>query len=300
MVEKVQNNNDTRRDLPRVDRGNFDRGGRLVGPVRPQEKSPFEQLLDQTTQQIDPFFGGLQNPHATKTATQEAVRAVVPQKERFSQKEGKDDFEKKSKEKETDREELKTGSTHGAEVPRAKVAEKRVIGRGSAEGEGHSGGGQKGGQGQSSLGQEGREKRGPKLFFSPAPDLKTGPRRASFQDAVRNQFQLETQMARIAANTVVEKPKTPQVLSKAALDQMVRYCRLVTKVGGDKEIDMQLHEEVYKGLRLRVSLVKGKIAATFLTESRDVRDLFLAQRGEIQKALSEKGIEVGAIEVTMV
>ena len=73
----------------------------------------------------------------------------------------------------------------------------------------------------------------------------------------------------------------------------------MTKVDGDKEIDMQLHEEVFKGLKLRVAVVKGKVAATLSTQSAEVRDLFQAQKHELHKALTEKGIDVSSIDVTM-
>lgn len=301
MTEKVQNN-DTRRDLNRVDRGNFDRGGRLVAPGRPVEKSPFEKVLDQTTQRHDPFFGNLHNPQATETATREAVRAVAPQKEKPRSKE---EFKKKFDEKETDQDERKSSRSRSSDAPQAKVAEKRVIARSAVSDQRHQGsggdkGGSAGGKGSFGQNQQGKgDRRGDKGFVPMAPEVEAGGLRAEVNESVRSPFVLEAQMARVAA-TSIPRPLRPELLNKALIDRLVQYCRLVTKVDGDKEIDMQLHEEVFKGLRLRLALVKGKVATTFVTRSPEVRDLFLAQKGAIQQALEEKGIEVASVEVTMV
>ena len=47
---------------------------------------------------------------------------------------------------------------------------------------------------------------------------------------------------------------------------------------GDKEMDVQLHETVFKGLRLKVRMVNGKAEVDFLTGSEEVRNLFQTQK----------------------
>jgi flagellar hook-length control protein FliK len=121
----------------------------------------------------------------------------------------------------------------------------------------------------------------------------------------RGRFEMELQAAQSVSTTTQatpppKAPKDPNIIPKAVMDQLVQYCRIVTKTDGDKEIDMQLHEQAFKGLRLKVSVNKGKVDATFTTESQEVMKLFNSQKAELRKALAEKGIEVGSINVVII
>jgi hypothetical protein len=71
-------------------------------------------------------------------------------------------------------------------------------------------------------------------------------------------------------------------------------------VNGEKEMDVSLHEKVFKGLRLRVAMKQEKADVSFMTQSEEVRDLFLAHKRDLESALKEKGIEVGLLIVIMI
>ena len=286
MAEKV---NENRPSPNRPDR--VDRGGRILTPQKTPEKSPFQKLLDETTQQKD-FSADQQPGQPTATETKEAVKPVLSQQERYGR--DKDQFEKRLKEKESDRDDAKTGGAKEAGTPRAKEAEKRVIARSSVGEQKHQGEGEGGGGHGGGTAGQGKKGKG----FALGTESK-GIRRGELGEAKPGGFVLEAPAEGSMAAAVL-KAKTPAVLTKALLDQLVQYCRLVTKTDGDKEFDIQLHEEVFKGLRLRIAMVKGKVEATFVTQSRETRDLFQAQKSEIREALAQKGIDVQTINVIMV
>lgn len=285
MAEKV---NENRPSPNRPDR--VDRGGRILAPQKTPEKSPFQKLLDETTQQKDT---GQQSGQPTAAETKEAVKPVLSQQERYGR--DKDQFEKRLKEKESDRDDAKTGGSKESGTPRAKEAEKRVIARSSVGEQKHQGEGEGGGHGSGGAGQ-GKKGKG----FALGTESK-GIRRGELGEAKPGGFILGSEPpAAGSMAAAVLKAKAPAVLTKALLDQLVQYCRLVTKTDGDKEFDIQLHEEVFKGLRLRIAMVKGKVEATFVTQSQETRDLFQAQKSEIREALAQKGIDVQTINVIMV
>lgn len=292
--------NEARREAPRPVPAPLDRGPKISQRI---ERSPFQRLLDGLEEPAGPVgpadFGPASSP-GPKSASEirEAVRPVLSQQERYGR--DKDDFQKKIAEGELDREsgsESKTGGSQGTGAAKAREAERRVIARGAVsehKGQGKGGGGQ---QGQAPFGQG---KKGLEFLHALRGKLEgKGIRKGGAKEPgeVRFALAMETGPARESS---VAKSKTAGFLSKALLDQIVQYCRLVTKTDSDKEFDIKLHDDIFKGLRLKVTLVQGKMEVTFLTGSQEVMGLFQTQKGELQKTLSEKGIEVRSINVTMV
>lgn len=296
MADNRITHNEHRKEAPRNDRTPYDRGGRLLSPSR-VERSPFQKLLDkfengfeQTDQPSTPYTTS-REPNAAQT--REAAKPVLAQQDRYGR--DKDEFEKKLVEKESDHEEGRSVSSKDSGLPRAREAERRVIARSSVSDRKHQGHSQGEGEGMKN-GHFGQGKKGKGFDFSLE---KSGLRKGKMGELTRGEFALELAGSPAAPKTP-EKGKTPPSISKALLDQLVRYCRLVTKTDGDKEFDLQLHEEVFKGLRLRVSLIGGKMEVTFLTSSQDVLGLFQAQSADLRNSLSEKGIDVRRINVIMV
>lgn len=299
MAEKVDNkNNEYTRDLHRS-RTNIDRGGRLL--PRDPNKPNFQKVLEDTGTSNESMTFTPQGQGST-TETKEAVRAAASQQERFSGGKEKDDFQKRLNEKEREHDEpAKTGeSKESSGAPRAKEAERRVVGRGSLSERGHGGseGGHGGGEGSGK--QEGQ--RGQKGFVA-LPGSETGPgAKGEVKGIIHGSFEMELHAAQSLAHATPAAPPTkPLAANKALVDQIVQYCRVVTKTDGDKEIDMQLHEAIFKGLKLRVMINKdGQVVATFVTQSQEVLDLFNAQKSELKKTLAQKGIAVESINVIMV
>lgn len=301
MAEKISNN-DYRKDVNRSDpRGTLNRG-RILTPTRIPEKSPFEKLLENRQQDQEDASGetsssgGDQTP-SSAPATREAVRPLLSQQERYGRE--KENFQKRMQERESDRDDVKSaGPSQESSAPRAKEADRRVIARGSVSQ--HKGQGEGGAEGQAGSGRGGQPKKGKGSPFLPEIKEEKSLRRVSSAEAREARFSLERTLPRTEGAALLKQARTAQLLTKALVDQLVQYCRLVTRTDGDKEIDMHLHEAVFKGLRLKVSMVRGKIEATLITQSEEVRDLFQGQKADLHKALAEKGIDVRSINVIMI
>ncbi len=90
----------------------------------------------------------------------------------------------------------------------------------------------------------------------------------------------------------------PKQLSQEILNQLVRYVRIGLNKEGNKEIELDLHKEVFKGLRLRLTANHGKVSVHFLTANSDVRELFKRETSKIEGALVARGIAVQEIKVS--
>jgi hypothetical protein len=276
-------------------------GGKLINPKTVDGKSPFQKVMEEQGQTNDlNNMNSNSSGQSADTSTREAVRSVASQSERFGQP--KEDLSKKSsRSRDDDRDDSSKSSSSGeVATPKGKEADKRVIGRSST---GERQGGGEGGQGGFGSGPgSGRQQRGTPAMPG---DLNAMKGQGEILQNVRGRFEMELQAAQSVskswqATPPPKPPKDPTVISKAVLDQLVQYCRIVTKTDGDKELDMQLHEEAFKGLKLKVSVSKGKVEATFITQSEEVMNLFNAQKADLRKALADKVIDVTSINVVMV
>ncbi len=292
MSDKVDNRqNDYRRDH-RPQRTVASQSNRLLTP-KGVEKPPFEKVLEDTQQDLN---WPQPTAQSTATETQQAVRGAVSQQERESRP--KDDADKRFRDKKSDRDDPSGKSESSSSTVRAKEADRKVIGRGDLSERGHGQGGQGGNsfRGDSQGRQQGRG-------TSLATDLGLTKAQALAQTA-KSKFEAELQVAQSmmpatlsASAAAASGIAAPKMLPKAVLDQIVRYCRVITKTDGDKEIDMQLHDELFKGLRLKVSVTEGRVQATFITVSPEVGQLFRAQKSDLTRALEEKGIAVESLNV---
>ncbi len=261
-----------------------------------QGKSDFQKILESSDQKGSSPSDSGQPGQPQNTETKEAIRQGASQEERGQEK---DDDKKRNSDRERDRDDsAKPGESKSTATPRAKEAEKRVIGRNATSERGHEG--DSGGFGSGAGSGRGRGGSG-----TAVPLAMQGTAGAAGGKVTRGKFEIELHAAQSVAQSGLATPpkptqKPPNVLTKAVLDQIVQYCRIVTKTDGDKELDMQLHEQVFKGLKLRVSVVKGKVDATFVTESEEVLNLFNAQKSVLTQALQEKGIAVNSVNVIMV
>ncbi|HEX5035688.1 MAG TPA: flagellar hook-length control protein FliK [bacterium] len=276
-------------------------GGKLFTPKTADGKSPFQKVMEEQGQTSDlNNLNSNSSGQSSDTSTREAVRSVASQANRDSAP--KEDLSKKSSRSRDDERDDSAKSSSSGEVatPKGKEAEKRVVGRSST---GEREGGGEGGQGGFGSGPgSGRQQRGAPMMPG---DLNAMKGQGGILQNVRGRFEMELQAAQSVATSLQaapppKPPKDPNVIPKAVLDQLVQYCRIVTKTDGDKELDMQLHDETFKGLKLKVSVSNGKVDAIFTTQSEEVLNLFNAQKAELRKALAEKGIDVTSINVVMV
>ncbi|HKY63656.1 MAG TPA: hypothetical protein VJR29_09575 [bacterium] len=96
----------------------------------------------------------------------------------------------------------------------------------------------------------------------------------------------------------IESPQAPRELPKALLDQIVQSVTIVQKKDLSKEIQIDFHDSVFNGLRLKVTAQGKEVSVEFLVPNRSVEETFKNERENIALALGEKGVDVRSIKVT--
>jgi len=237
---------------------------RAKAKPRTKDSQKFEEVLKERAQQLQqPSI--MRQQSMSQTATEHAVKHRESEEDR-----GRDKGRDKGEEKEGRK------GDEGDRKTDAKIAEQRVVAKHSTKEHGGRGGG-KGGKGGSFEGRRGVATR------SKAEGLKQAPAH------LRAQF----------ANKLVQAAKQPsRALTQQVLNQIVQYVRIGINSNDEKEILVDLHERIFKGLKLRVATKgKGKVTVNFTTADSEVRSLFLANRGDIRDALERSGIDVDEITV---
>lgn len=235
---------------------------------KPKEgPSQFDRVLEEskTLQRSTPMT---QAP--TKLATEQAAREAHRHEDQRRDDEGKDEKEK-DRSKDQGRGEKRTSSEG---IDQRVVAKGHVKDRGSGGGGGEGRGGYGGGHGRRDIS---------------ATQLKTQAK--AMAQALHGKF-AEKLQASIAKG--VAEPGLPQ----AVLNQLVQYVRLGINRMGDKEIQIDLHEKIFRGLKLRVTSLKGKVGVHFIAADAKTRSVFEKNRDAIKDALEKKGILVEDIRVT--
>ncbi len=189
----------------------------------------------------------------------------------------------------SDSREGRRGSDSRESGQQAREAEQRVVSR-QGQGNSHSKGesGQQEGR-QGTGGEQGGQQAGGK---SAAQTGKMAQPKAVQADALLGA--MAQRATRLAGRGLI-----PPRLSQKMLDQLVQHARLLMNKDGEKEMQLALHEEIFKGLRLRIATRGKKVVATFITSSREIRDLFLSERSALLGAMEEKGVDVEEIDVIM-
>lgn len=256
-----------------IDRRSLDRNSGIpepekAKPPKKEGKSPFDELLEQGRRLSQ---GAIDTHSQSKQATQEAVKATEKFKERFQD-------QKKEKEREEE------SRAESRESRRGEIfVGKKVIGKGGLKEE-------SGGQGGTGHGEQGT----------------TGKQRKRF--AVENYRKLASDsqckigseaFAQMLQKKLAAKGSTlPKQLSQEILNNIIRHVKIGLSEKGKKEMELTLHRNIFKGLRLRIASNHGKVYVHFLTANGGVRELFVREKSTIQKALESKGIAVGEIRVT--
>lgn len=99
--------------------------------------------------------------------------------------------------------------------------------------------------------------------------------------------------------TKIEAPEAPRELPKALLDQIVQSVTIVQKKDLSKEIQIDFHDSVFNGLRLKVTAQGKEVSVEFLVPNRSVEQTFKNERENIALALGEKGVDVRSIKVSL-
>lgn len=245
-----------------------------IQDLKPKEKhrpkdepSQFDRVLRESAQQ--PFKPLVRSQ--TELATHQGVRETKRFQEQKEEKRKKEKGEEEGKEETKSREKGRDG----------KVAEQKVIAKSKSnqgQRESHSGS-----HGREGFGGQAGKRRGASLNF------KTGDAKAQAIIADgRFQQQLKAKLTQAS--------QSPQ-MTQAILNKIVQSVRAGLNEKGEKEIQIDLHKEILKGLKLRVISRNGRVSVLFQSEDHQVRKLVEQHQEEISKALVEKGIEVAEIRV---
>lgn len=229
-----------------------------------EKQSEFDKVLQEsrTVQKTTPTT---QTP--TKASTEQAAREAHRREDRSKDEDQRD---QKDKDKKGDQSE-KRGD--------AKTADQKVIAKGPMKDGG--GGGGKGDKGGFSFGQSRK-----------GVDLKQQKLAAGLDAAA-----LHGKFAQKMQASLAKGLRDPG-MTQAILNQLVQYVKVGINQEGDKEIRIELHERIFKGLKLRVLSKEGKVLVHFMAADDKTRAVFDKNKDEIRKALEKKGILVEDILIT--
>jgi hypothetical protein len=81
------------------------------------------------------------------------------------------------------------------------------------------------------------------------------------------------------------------------VNKVVQYFRMKKGAAGETELQIGFHEEIFKGLRLRLISKDGKVSLHVLSGEGDVRRLFEKSRDDITQALKDKGVQLDSMTI---
>lgn len=253
----------------KVDRAERARQERMAEKPKEQERvkhkqSDFDRVLQEsrTIQKSRPL-----TQQTTKQATEQAVKESYKREDR-----GRDDEKKEHKDKEEK-------GDRGSEGKRGdgKAADQKVVGKGHLK-DGRGGGKGKGGF-SFGQGRRGLTLKEPKAISRMA------------QAAMQGKFMQKLQAS------MAKSVKEPSI-TQSILNQLVQYVRIGLTKEQEKEIRIDLHEKIFRGLKLKVTSREGKVLVHFLSADSKTRSVFEKSKDDIRKALEKKGILVEDILVT--
>lgn len=239
-------------------------------PMKKEGRSAFDEFLEQN-RRLQEGVPGLK-PKSQNTATQKAVESSEKFREKFREQAREEKKEERTKEKTAE------------EKRETQGGEKKVVGKGSLKREQGSSGGSREGDTQGGMARKGKQGK---------MRLEKGAKNISRPESGSHEFAkaFQTKLSQHSATLPRELP--PEVVR-----QIIRHVRLGRNRLGEAEIDLDLHQEIFRGLRLRVGLNRGKVTIHFLTATEETRELFAREESSLRRTLEQKGIAVETIRVT--
>ena len=238
--------------------------------LQPQPKpkeSDFNRALEKSrlASQLTPQTGT-----QSKVTTERAIRQVLKQEDRRGEDRRRDDDE---------RDEGRDSRSKGKQS-NGKVAGQKVVAKGTLKQSSSGAGGGRGSFGQA-LGRKSMARVLTKAGVKSIP------------------IDLQTRFAARLAQAMKGATAAEQAqLSQKILNLLVQYVRVGINKKGEKEIQVDLHEQIFRGLKLRVIARNGKVAVHFKTSDTQGRRALEGNTSAIRDALSKKGIEVDEIVVS--
>lgn len=233
-----------------------------------EEKSEFDRTLEQNKQKL------------SQTASQ---KLTIREMGEYAAREGKrqDDREhEKDRERHKDRD--RDGDRSQGERKRdTGILEQRVMAKGMLK-DGQSGG-QSSGEGRGQ-GFQGEMRKRQNTAVEKLASGKEGP------VSLANRFEQQLK------NTLMQSTKSEK-LTQSILNQIVQSVRFGLNQEGEKEIQIRFQEQVFRGLKMRVSKKEGKVVVQFMTHDRKTREIFKRESANILAELQKKGITVAEMTV---
>jgi len=228
-------------------------------------ETEFDRVLERgrMAQQLGP-----QKQQGVKTSTEEAIREAVRHQDKEQQGRRDEDQKKEGREKGDRGERTDTAATEG-----------KVVAKGKAGKDGGGKGGGREGYGTSS----GKRELTKTLFRHGA---KSVPVDLSSRFAGRLAKAMET-----------ARPQSP-ALTQHVLNKLVQFVRVGINREGEKEIQVELSERIFRGLKLRVIARGGRVAVHLRTSDPKGKKAFEDNEEAIRDALSKKGIDVDEIVIS--
>ncbi len=242
-------------------------------PKEPVRAKPRETTFEKTMRQSQqPLKMQTQIKSTSKTVTEEAIHQATRHERQGDEKRRRNDDEQDKGRESRDQAQQKEGGAHGP----------RVVAKGKLK---QGAGGGQGGKGQGGFHQGmGRRRLSSALTKSGAKSLP-----ADLQGKFAARFAQTLKGTDVASQTA---------LTQQVLNQLVQYVRIGLNRKGEKEIQIELHERIFRGLKLRVIARDGKVAVHLKATDAAGRKALQENTEAISKALKQKGIEVDEILVT--
>jgi transcriptional regulator NrdR family protein len=240
---------------------------RETDKAKPKE-SDFSEIMQKSKLPMQPQQAATM---PSRAATEYAIKEATKEQERRG-----DDDKKDDRNKDKGRDSKKEGGQN-----EGRVSDQRVVAKGTLK----QNSGQSGGQGKG---------RG----FGMAAGRK------SLSDALKKSgvksvpLDLKGRFAKKLSESMKAAGSDRAQMSQEVINRIIQYVKVGINTKGEKEIQMELHERIFRGLKLRVISKEGKVEVRFASSDQKGREILEKNKDGLEKALSEKGIEVDEIIIT--
>lgn len=236
-------------------------------PVKHRPKdADFDKVLEKSrlAAQINPSAQS-----QSKLLTEEAIKEAAKREDRQGDERKRDDDEGKG-----DRDSRQKGERTESGAANQRVVAKNRLKQGSG-----------GGSGQRESFGGGSERKNLTRVLT-----KTGAKSVPLD--------LQGKFAARLAKSIKEAGAPRELITQQVLNKIVQYVRIGINQKGEKEILLELHERIFRGMKLRVVARGGKVGVYFMLVDPKGREAFKKNSSAIRDALKKKGIEVDEILVS--
>lgn len=235
--------------------------------IRPKE-TDFDRVMERsrTASQLMP-----QQQGQSKTITEEAIKEAAKHQDRQGEDGRRDEGDKKDRRESKQRGERSEG----------KITGDKVVAKGQLKGFGQGmGGGREDGRG----GFTAKRSLSQALAKHGAKSVPTD---------------LKGEFAARLSQTLKSSEAQQGVLTQQVLNKIVQYVKIGINRKGEKEIQLELNEKIFRGLKLCVTAHEGgKVGVRLNTADETGRSVLKKNLAAIKDALKKRGIEVDEIVIS--